>query len=181
MKEERGGNSAGSHAELSLKRQVAALAAFLAIPFAAAAAASYATTRSVVAWYPTLERPAWTPSGAVISAVWTALYALMGVSAWLTWRDRASGTAEEEQAKTAQRWFLGQLALNAAWSYAFFGLRSPLAGLAVIVPLWLSIVAWSRALSRVNRAAGWLQLPYLVWVSFATGLNGAIWWMNRDG
>jgi tryptophan-rich sensory protein len=153
----------------------------LALPYAAAAAGGYATSRSVDSWYQALHKPAWTPPGQVIGAVWTVLYGLMGLSAWPTWRTGATGRTAPGQANAARAWFFVQLGLNTAWSFAFFGLRSPLAGLAVIVPLWLSVVGWIRATGRVHRAASWLQLPYLAWVSFATTLNAAIWWQNRGG
>jgi translocator protein len=163
----------------TLPRQAIALVISLALPYAAAALGSLATSQSVDTWYETLQRPAWTPPGRVIGAVWTVLYGLMGLSAWLTWRAGATGEADAEQVGSARAWFLGQLGLNALWSFAFFGLRSPLAGLGVIVPLWLSIVGWIRATERVSRPAARLQWPYLGWVSFATCLNAAIWWMNR--
>jgi tryptophan-rich sensory protein len=171
---------ADTFAELPLKRQAVALATCLAIPFAAAAVGGYATSRSVDGWYQTLERPAWTPSGTLIGAVWTLLYALMGLSAWLTWRSSAKGNVSADQTKAAWSWFVIQLGLNTAWSFAFFGLRSPLGGLGVIALLWLSIIAWIRATSPISRAASWLQLPYLSWVSFAAFLNATIWWMNRE-
>jgi tryptophan-rich sensory protein len=164
----------------SLARQAVALAVCLAVPFAAAALGGYATSRSVDTWYQTLERPAWTPSGRVIGTIWSVLYALMGLSSWLAWREHASGRASTARMQPAATWFVCQLGLNMAWSFAFFGLRSTVAGLAVIVALWLSIAAWIRALGQVNRPAALLQAPYLAWVSFAGYLNATIWWLNRD-
>jgi tryptophan-rich sensory protein len=181
MQDERALDRSTNRAVPPLKRQAAALLVCLAIPFAAAALGGYATSRSVNGWYQTINRPAWTPPGWLFGPVWTALYALMGVSAWLTWREAAAGRAEAARTGPARRWFFAQLALNTGWSFAFFGLRSPLAGLLVIVPLWLSIAGWIGATGRVNRAAAGLQLPYLAWVSFASVLNGALWWLNRNG
>jgi tryptophan-rich sensory protein len=181
MQDERPLERSDPRAEPPLKRQAVALLVCLALPFAAAALGGYATSRAVDGWYQTLERPAWTPPGWLFGPVWTVLYTLMGLSAWLSWREVAAGRAAAAEAEPARRWFLGQLALNTAWSFAFFGLRSPLAGLAVIVPLWLSIVGWIRATHRVNPTAAWLQLPYLAWVSFASCLNAALWWLNRNG
>jgi tryptophan-rich sensory protein len=167
--------------KLPVWQQAAALLACLAVPFMAAGLGSWATNQSVHDWYPTLRKPSWTPPGRVIGAVWSVLYTLMGISAWLTWRRAVDGKAARGEADAARTWFLGQLALNTAWSFAFFGLRSPLAGLAVILPLWGSVASWTRAAARVDRLAGALQLPYLGWVSFASVLNAVIWWKNRGG
>ncbi|MFN8524272.1 MAG: TspO/MBR family protein [Chloroflexota bacterium] len=164
----------------SLTRQAAALTVCLAIPYAAAAIGGYATSRSLGDWYGAIEKPDWTPSGQTIGAVWTVLYGLMGLSAWLSWRAAALRDGADGRAVQARGWFLCQLGLNVAWSFAFFGLRSPLAGLVVIVPLWLSVAAWIRAAGRLSLVAGWLQAPYLGWVGFAAFLNGTIWWLNRE-
>jgi tryptophan-rich sensory protein len=137
-------------------------------------AGSLATATSVREWYPELEKPGWTPPGAVFGPVWTLLYLLMGVSAWLVWREDG-GSAR----RNALRIFVLQLVLNGAWSFLFFGLRSPGWAALEIVLLWGSIVATVVAFSGVRRLAAGLLLPYLLWVSFATALNLTIWNLNR--
>ena len=106
--------------------------------------------------------------------VWTLLYALQGVAAWLIWR----AGLDRRIVRLALGLFTTQFVLNIAWSPAFFGLESPILGLVVIVPLWFAIVATTTAFSRVDRRAAALLVPYLAWVTFATALNYAIWTLN---
>ena len=136
--------------------------------------ASIATQSSVDTWYPALDKPFFTPPGWVFAPVWIALYALMGIAAWLV--GRRGWAAPDVQ--TALGFFTFQLGLNGLWSFAFFGFRSPGAGLLVIALLWLAIGATIQQFFRLQRWAGWLLAPYLLWVSYAAALNGAIWWMN---
>lgn len=133
-----------------------------------------ATASSVRDWYPTLNKPLFTPPAWLFGPVWTTLYAMMGVSAFLVWRRREGSSA----ARPATVAFVVQLLLNAAWSPAFFGLRWPEAGLVVIVALWVAIVVTIGLQRRVSRLAAVLMLPYLAWVSFATALNAALAWLN---
>jgi tryptophan-rich sensory protein len=101
---------------------------------------------------------------------------MMGIAAGLVW-DRMDG--DKEVVKKALILFAMQLALNALWSYLFFGLRNPmLAGLEIIV-LWLMIYETYIHFAKINKIAGYLFLPYLAWVSFAAVLNGSIWWLNK--
>jgi benzodiazapine receptor len=146
----------------------AALAAFVAVTFLAPLAGAVARPD---AWYFALARPAWTPPPWLFGPVWTLLYLMMAVAAWMVWK-RAGTTRPLE-------WWTVQLMLNAAWSPVFFGLHR--LGLAVIViaALWLAIAATIRAFAAVDRRAAWLLAPYLAWVSYATALNVAIWQMNR--
>jgi translocator protein len=146
------------------------LAGFVVASFAAAALGGLATANSVREWYPTIAKPAWTPPSWIFGPVWTALYAMMAVAAWLVWRRAGWGGA--------QVWFAVQLALNATWSPVFFGLHRIGLALVNIVLLWLAIVGTTVAFWRVTPVAGWLFVPYLVWVSFATALNFAIWRLN---
>ena len=105
--------------------------------------------------------------------MWSALYTLMGVAAWLVWR--RGGFAAQGRPLGA---FLAQLALNALWTPLFFGLHQPGVAFAEILLLWLAI-AWTIALFwRVQRAAAWLLVPYLAWVGFAAVLNGTLWRLN---
>jgi tryptophan-rich sensory protein len=109
----------------------------------------------------------------VFAPVWSALYLLMGVAAWLVWR--RGGFAG---APVALGLFVFQLALNALWSYLFFGAHQPGFAFAEIVLLWLVILATMIGFWRITAAAGALMLPYLCWVSFAAALNFAIWRLN---
>jgi tryptophan-rich sensory protein len=138
------------------------------------ALASLATQSSVSTWYPALEKPFFTPPGWVFAPVWITLYALMGLAAWLVGR-RGWATPG---VPTALGFFVLQLVLNGAWSFAFFGARSPAGGLAVIVVLWFALMTTTKWFFELRRVAGWLLVPYLLWVSYAAALNGAIWWMN---
>jgi tryptophan-rich sensory protein len=156
------------------RRQVVGLVVSLTVVFAAAGLGSHFTARSVAEWYPTLAKPSWTPPGAVFAPVWTALYFLMALAAWLVWR-KAGGLGA---ARLSLALFAVQLALNAAWSVLFFGLRMPGLAFGELVLLWLAIVATLAAFWRVLPAAGLLLAPYLAWVTFAGALNFAIWRLN---
>ena len=127
------------------------------------------TAESVRTWYPTLAKPSFQPPGAVFGPVWTVLYVLMAVSAWLVWR--ASDGA------TLLPWWL-QLALNAVWSPIFFGAQAPLPALFVIVALLAAIVWTIVRFAHHSKVAAWLLAPYLAWVSFATVLNASIVALN---
>jgi benzodiazapine receptor len=159
------------------QRQVGWLLAFLAASFGAAGVGALFTARALKGgWYRRLRKPDWTPPDRVFGPVWTILYAQMAVSAWLV-RDGAANQAHA--ARVALLAWCAQLGLNVAWSAAFFGGRSPARGVAVIVALWLAIVATAGLSARVRKSAGALLLPYLAWTSFAAALNVAIWRRNR--
>jgi len=142
---------------------------------AAGAIGSVFTRQAIPTWYATLEKPAFNPPNWVFMPVWTLLYILMGVAAFLLWRKGL----ENRQVRIALIVFLVQLILNASWSVAFFGLQSPLYGLIVIVLLWVAILFTSLSFYRISRAAGVLMWPYLLWVTFAAVLNESIWLLNR--
>jgi tryptophan-rich sensory protein len=124
-------------------------------------------------WYAALQKPAWNPPAWIFGPVWMALYTMMACSAWLVWR--RGGFAAQGRALTL---FLVQLALNAAWTPLFFGLRQPGLAFAEIVLLWLALAATIRAFLPASRAAAWLLAPYLAWVSFAAALNFTLWRLN---
>jgi tryptophan-rich sensory protein len=134
------------------------------------------TANGLEGWYSTLVKPALAPPNWVFGPVWTTLFALMGVAAWLVWRELSGPQANA--ARRALWLFAGQFGLNVAWSAAFFGARSIIAGLAVIVALWFAILGTVLAFDQVDRRAAGLLLPYLAWVSFATYLNVGIWLLN---
>lgn len=134
------------------------------------------TRSAITTWYPTLVKPSFNPPNWVFAPVWIMLYIMMGVAGGLVW-NRID--FEKETVKKALILFAVQLALNALWSYLFFGLKNPmLAGLEIIV-LWLLIYEAYIQFAKINKIAGYLFLPYLAWVSFAAVLNGCIWWLNR--
>lgn len=151
-----------------------ALIGFLLATFAAAAIGSWSTFENVRTWYPTLAKPTWTPPGWLFGPVWSVLYVAMAVAAWRVWRMQ-SGAA----ARGVLRLYGAQLGLNALWSVLFFGLRRPDLALVDIGALWLLLVLALGRFWRVDRIAGGLWAPYVVWVSFASALNAAIWWLNR--
>ncbi|HEX8465004.1 MAG TPA: TspO/MBR family protein [Abditibacterium sp.] len=125
-------------------------------------------------WYPSLQKPQWTPPDAVFGPVWIVLYALMGVAVGLIWA-RGLGSRRE---KRAFAWFWGQLALGLIWSAVFFGLRSPGWGYAIIIALWLSVAATLWLFSKISRAAAWFLAPTLLGVTLASMLNFGILGLN---
>jgi tryptophan-rich sensory protein len=147
----------------------------VALPLAAGILGAFLTVDSVRDWYPSLVRPSFAPPSWVFGPVWTTLYVMMGVASWMVWRTGA-GTPEVRGALVI---YGVQLALNFAWSPLFFGLRQPALALVDIV-LLLGLVAWTVVrFYRVSKPAGWLLIPYLGWVAFATVLNAGFWWLNR--
>lgn len=126
---------------------------------------------SIDSWYATLHRPWFSPPNWLFGPVWTVLYALMGIAAYLVWQ-------EGRRAKKALKLYWTQLAVNAAWTPLFFGLHNPALALADIVLLFILVAITVFAFARVRHTAAFLLLPYLVWTSFATMLNFAIWYLN---
>lgn len=134
------------------------------------------TRSAIVTWYPTLIKPSFNPPNWIFAPVWSMLYTMMGVAAGLVWNCIES---EKELVKKALIIFAIQLALNALWSFLFFGLKNPmLAGIEIII-LWLMIYETYIQFSKINKISGYLFIPYLLWVSFAAMLNGSIWWLNK--
>jgi tryptophan-rich sensory protein len=151
----------------------AVLACWIALCVGGGAGIGVTTQGGDSTWYASLDKPFWTPPGWIFAPVWTALYAAMGVAAWLVWRE---GGWRQQRLPVVV--FLVQLTLNFAWSLIFFSLQQTTSALVDIVALWLSIALTIRLFGRVRRAAAWLLVPYLAWVSFASALNAAIVWMN---
>lgn len=124
-------------------------------------------------WYESLARPALQPPGPVFGIAWTILYTLLGIAASRLWLAPASPARSR-----ALTLFLVQLALNLAWSPLFFAGQQLLAALVLLGAILLLSVAATVAAARVDRPSPWLMLPYLVWLSFAFGLNWRIWALN---
>lgn len=134
------------------------------------------TQSAITTWYPTLIKPSFNPPNWIFAPVWSTLYIMMGIAAGLVW-DRID--LESELVKKALVVFAIQLALNALWSYLFFGLHNPmLAGIEIVI-LWLMIFETYTQFYKINKIAAYLLLPYLAWVSFAMVLNISIWWLNK--
>jgi translocator protein len=159
------------------KRELGPLIGLLGASYGAAALGAAFTRPALSPWYRELRKPGWTPPDQVFAPVWTALYTLMAIAAWLLHR---AGTHHPAASRSAlQAWFV-QLFLNLAWSAAFFGRRSPRAGLLVIVPLDLAIARTITLMAPLTRAGAFLLLPYLAWTTFATALNARTWQLNRS-
>jgi tryptophan-rich sensory protein len=133
------------------------------------------TRPAISTWYAELQKPRFTPPDYVFGPVWLSLYISMGIAAFLVWRRGF----HHQVVKVALAVFGVQLVLNALWSFLFFGLRSPLAGVIGIFILGIASILTVRSFLAVSRPAGLLLIPYFLWVSFATGLNLSIWWLNR--
>lgn len=157
---------------LPRRKQIIGLVAWLAVSFIVAAIGSAASIQAGP-FYTQLIRPEWAPAPNLFGPVWTILYALMGIAAWLVWR-----VGGFRAARTALTLFLVQLVVNALWSWLFFGWHLGGLAFADIVPLWVLIVATLIAFWRVRPLAGALLIPYLLWVSFASALNYSVWQLN---
>ncbi len=147
-----------------------ALVGWLALCFAASGTAVFV---SVDGWYAGLLKPSWNPPAWVFGPVWTLLYVMMAVAAWLVWRE--GGWKEQGRALGL---FLLQWLLNALWTPLFFGMHRPGLAFAEIILLWLALAATLVSFWRVRRPAGVLLMPYLAWVSLAAVLNFTIWRLN---
>lgn len=144
----------------------------LALPQLAGGLGAFFTFSSVQNWYLTLNRPTWNPPNWLFGPVWTVLYILMGIACYLIW------ISDHPRKQLLLKLYFVQLILNALWSPAFFGMKSPILGLFVIVPLWGAILLCIVQFRRVNPLASGLMVPYLLWVTFATVLNGSIFLLN---
>lgn len=133
------------------------------------------TASSVNTWYATLTKPSFNPPNWLFSPVWITLYVLMGVALFLVWRKGL----QAEGVKIAIYLFGVQLTLNILWSILFFGLKMPLVAFIEIVILWDFILITLLKLRKISRLAGYLFVPYLLWVSFAAVLNFFLWYLNR--
>ena len=135
---------------------------------------SFFNRESIPTWYETINKPFFNPPNWVFAPVWTALFILMGVSLYLVWTSRKKGKIFN----IAIGLFAVQLALNILWSFFFFYLQSPFSALIEIIILWFAILFTIIYFFRISKAAGYLLLPYIAWVSFAALLNFAIFLIN---
>ena len=158
--------------QLTTGQQLLGLAGWALVSLVAAAIGAAASIEAAP-FYGQLVRPDWAPPAWLFGPVWTALYALMAVAAWLAWRERRF-----RGARTALTLFLVQLALNALWSWLFFGWQRGGAAFAEVLVLWATIAATALAFWRIRPLAGVLLLPYLAWVGFAAVLNWTVWRLN---
>ena len=152
--------------------QLIGLAGWLLVSFAAAAIGG-AATFNAGDFYLRLDRPSWAPPQELFGPVWTALYALLGIAAWLVWRERHLPLA-----RTALWLFVAQHALNALWSWLFFAWHRGMLAFVEVVVLWALILGTLVAFWRVRRLAGLLLLPYWLWVTYAAALTYAVWRRN---
>lgn len=155
-------------------RRIPTLVAAILLCEGAGGLGALAVSGSIDTWYSTLKKPPFNPPNWVFGPVWTTLYLLMGIAAYLV---SMEGT-DRELVQRAQRLFAVQLALNAGWSFLFFGRRSPLYALVEIICLWGAIVLTLAMFFRISKLAGFLLLPYLLWTTFAAVLNFSIWRLN---
>ena len=155
-----------------MRKQIVGITSWLIVTFAAAAIGGAASLQAG-SFYTQLARPDWAPPPSVFGPVWTLLYALMGIAAWLVWR-----VGGFRAARFALTLFIAQLALNALWSWWFFAWHRGALALVDILVLWALIVATLVAFWRVRPLAGALLVPYLLWVSFASALNYSVWQLN---
>ncbi len=157
---------------LPVFRQILGLLGWLAVTAVAAGLGSAASIQAS-AFYGQLAQPSWAPPAGWFGPVWSALYLLMAVAAWLVWR-----AAGWHGARTALTLYLAQLAVNALWSWLFFGWHLGALAFADVLLLLAMVAATLAAFWRVRPLAGALLAPYLLWVGFASALNFAVWQLN---
>ncbi len=159
--------------DLSKKKEVIGLAGWVLLSFLAAVVGGAATVNAGTFYTEQLALPTWAPPGGVFGPIWTVLYLLMGVSAWLVWREGGF-----KKARRALIVFIFQLVLNGLWSWLFFGWKLGGAAFVNILILLVLLLIMVYFFMKKNKVAGILQVPYLLWVSFAAILNYYIWQLN---
>lgn len=161
------GSFPGSSAPVS---PVLALVGFVGLSLLVGAVDASVVARSAHGWYASLTAPPGTPPNWSFGVVWTCLYLMMGSAGWLVWRRSGGG-------RPLRIWGW-QLAANALWTPAFFGLHSPSLAVAVVLLMLALIALTIAAFRRIQRTAAWLLVPYLAWTAFATYLTIGFWWLN---
>lgn len=145
----------------------------LLLPLLIGGISGYATSSAIHSWYISLQKPSFNPPNYLFGPVWSFLYLLMGVSLFVIW-----SSSHGKKRSDALRIFAIQLFLNFLWSFLFFKFNLLGVALVDILLIWVSILTMIILFSRVSKFAAYLQIPYLLWVTFATTLNGAIWMLN---
>lgn len=158
-----------------MKRDLIKLIASLLVCQLAGFLGSLVTSPSIPVWYASLEKPSFSPPNWVFSPVWITLYALMGISLYLLWRQ----DSKVPKVQIALFFFIVQLILNVSWSMVFFGLKLPFLAFIEILLLWAAILLTIVKALKVSKTAGILLIPYILWVSFAAILNFSLWFLNR--
>ena len=146
----------------------------LLLPLAVGGISGYFTVKAIPGWYAQLNKPWFNPPNWLFSPVWTSLYIMMGIALWLVWKSDASQKLKQR----AIYLFAAQLVLNFFWSLIFFNLHQIGWAMVEIMAMWGMILLSIVAFANVNKAAAWLLVPYISWVSFATILNYSIWKLN---
>lgn len=159
---------------MSRTRNLPGLVGWLALSLVAAAVGGVASVNAG-GFYTSLDRPGWAPPPSLFGPVWTILYVLIAVAAWLVWKQ--GGFAAARGALTV---YLVQLAANALWTWIFFAWRQGALAFAEILVLWVLIVVTVVLFWRVSRVAALLMLPYLAWVSYASALTWSVWQRNPE-
>lgn len=135
---------------------------------------AFFTTPAIPTWYAALQKPAFTPPNWLFGPAWITLYLLMGIAAFLVWRR----SLDTPGVKSSLAVFVVQLVLNALWSIVFFGAKSLLGGVVIILVLWLAILWTMLWFFKISTAAGALMIPYILWVGYAAALNITVWRLN---
>jgi len=154
-------------------RPALALIGWLALCLAVDGLSSIFPLRAIPTWYAALIKPPFNPPNAVFPLVWTLLYVLMAISAWIVWKTRPSPCR-----RRGLRLFLVQLGLNFLWTWIFFSTHQVLTAFIDLVALWAAILLTILTFKKMSTTAAWLLVPYLAWVTFAGYLNFAIWLLN---
>ena len=156
-------------------KKAVTLIVFIVVCELAGILGSVFTTPSIPGWYAGLAKPSFNPPSWLFGPVWTILYALMGVAAWLVYEKGV----KRPDVKKALSVFAAQLILNALWSIVFFGAQMILGAAVIIVLLGAMILLTIRLFGKISKPAAWLLVPYILWVSFATVLNISLYVLNR--
>ena len=150
-----------------------ALVVLMLLSILAIAVGGFLTSLSVSDWYLTLNKPAWNPPNWIFGPVWTTLYIMMAITAWLVWIEK-----DRPLVRSAMVAYGLQLFLNVCWSGMFFALENPLLGVIDIVLLWIALAWTLERFWKVKQVATFLMVPYFLWVTFAMVLNFTIWRLN---
>lgn len=160
----------------STQKNILALIVCLILPQVAGGLGAIATADSVSTWYTEINKPGFTPPGWVFPVVWPTLYFMMGLASWFVWKERVKD--DGSRVKKALIVYGIHLVLNTLWSFLFFGMQNPGAAFIEIIIL-LAMIAWTiKLFYDIRPLAGYLLIPYIIWVSYATVLTGTIWWIN---